>query len=57
MKGAKRDIEIILMVFLKEILLYPEQFDYFGTKMVWCPLHFDTGFFINFTQEKGPRAI
>ena len=36
MKGAKRDMEIILMVFLKEILLYSQQFGHFGTKMVWC---------------------
>ena len=36
MKGTKRDMEITLMVFLKEILLYSEQFVHFGTKMVWC---------------------
>ena len=43
MKGAKSDMEIILIVFLKEILLYSEQFGHFGTKMVWCPLHFESG--------------
>ena len=42
MKGVKRDMEIILMAFLKEILLYSEQFGYFGTKMVSCPLHFES---------------
>ena len=59
MKRAKRDIEIILTAFLKEIPLYSEQFVYFGTKMVWCPLHFESAlrFFINFTQKKkGPRG-
>ena len=35
-------MEIILMAFLKEILLYSEQFGYFGTKMVSCPLHFES---------------
>ena len=39
---AKRDMEVILMVFLKEILLYSEQFGHFGTKMVWFPLHFES---------------
>ena len=36
-------MEITLMVFLKEILLYSEQFVHFGTKMVWCrwPFHFN----------------
>ena len=28
--------------FLKEILLYLGQFGHFGTKMVWCPLHFES---------------
>ena len=28
--------------FLKEILLYSGQFGHFGTKMVWCPLHFES---------------
>ena len=58
MKGAKRDIKIILTVFLKEILLYPEQFDYFGTKMVWCPLHFDFAlrFFYQFYSRKGTKS-
>ena len=57
MKRAKRDIEIILTAFLKEILLYSEQFGYFGTKMVWCPLHFESAlrFFINFTQKNGTK--
>ena len=57
MKRAKRDIEIILTAFLKEILLYSEQFDHFGTKMVWCPLHFESAlrFFINFTQKNGTK--
>ena len=39
---AKRDMEVILMVFLKEISLYSEQFGHFGTKMVWFPLHFES---------------
>ena len=42
MKGTKRDMEIILTVFLKEILLYSEQFGHFRTKTVWCPLHFES---------------
>ena len=42
MKGAKTDMEIILMVFLKEILLYSEQIVHFGTKIVWRPLHFES---------------
>ena len=37
MKGAMRDMEIILIVLLKEIL-----FDKFGTKMVWYPLRFES---------------
>ena len=48
---------IILIVFLKEILLYSEQFGHFGTKMV-CALFtliLLSGFFINFTQEKGTK--
>ena len=35
-------MEITLMVFPKEILLYSEQFGHFGTKIVWCPLHFES---------------
>ena len=27
---------------LKEILMYSEQFGHFGTKMVWCPLQFES---------------
>ena len=49
---------IILIVFLKEILLYSEQFGHFGTKMV-CALFtliLLSGFFINFTQEKGTQG-
>ena len=34
MKGTKRDMKIKLMVFLKEILLYSQQFGRFETKMV-----------------------
>ena len=30
------------MVFLKETLLYSEQFGHFGTKMVCCLLHFES---------------
>ena len=58
MKGAKTDMEIILMVFLKKILLYSEQFGDFGTKMVSCPLYFESAVrcFINFTKKKGPRG-
>ena len=57
MKKTKRDIEIILTAFLKEILLSSEQFGHFGTKMVCCPLHFECTlrFFINFTQKKGTK--
>ena len=58
MKGVKRDMPIILIVFLKEILLYSEQFGHFGTKMV-CALFtliLLSGFFINFTQEKGTQG-
>ena len=43
------------MVFLKEILLYSEQFGDFETKMVWCPFHFESPlrfFFINSTQKR-----
>ena len=42
MKGAKTDMEIILMVFLKEILLYSEEIVHFGAKMVWRPLQFES---------------
>ena len=41
-KEAKRDMETTLMVSPKEILLYSEQFGHFGTKIVWCPLHFES---------------
>ena len=49
MKGTKRDMEIILVVFLKETLYYSEQFGHFGRKILWCPL---LRFFIDFTQKK-----
>ena len=54
MKGAKRDMKIVLMVFLKEILLYSGQFGHSGTKMVWWPLHFESAlrFFVDFTQKR-----
>ena len=44
--------------FSEKILLYPEQFDYFGTKMVWCPLHFDSvlRFFYQFYSRKGIKS-
>ena len=59
MKGAKRDMEIIFIVFLKEIFLYSMQIGHFGTKMVWCPLHFESAlrFFINFTQKKRDQEV
>ena len=49
MKGEKRDMEIILMVFLKKI--YLGQFGHFTPKMV-CPHNFGSasGFFFNFAQ-------
>ena len=52
-------MEIILMIFLKEMLLNSEQFGHFGTTMVWCPLYFESAlrFFYDFTQKKGPRGI
>ena len=37
---GKRDMKIILMVFRKKS--YSEKFGHFGTKMVWCPLHFES---------------
>ena len=55
MRGAKRDMEIILMVFPKENLLYSQQFGHFGTK--WCPLHFESalGFFYLFYSKRGTK--
>ena len=55
---------------IETILLYPEQFDYFGTKMVWCPLHFDSAlnyikiplvvswdsYFYQFYSRKGTKS-
>ena len=37
---GKRDMEIILMVFRKKS--FSEKCGHFGTKMVWCPLHFES---------------
>ena len=52
-------MEIILMVFLKEMLLNSEKFGHFGTTMVRCPLYFESAlrFFYYFTQKKRPRGI
>ena len=52
MKGVKRDRNNINGFFWKKSYCIQEQFGYFGTKMLWCPLHFESTlrFFINFTQ-------
>ena len=59
MKGAKRDIEIILMVFLKKS--YCIQSNLIILEQKWYGVLFTltlfSGFFINFTQEKESRAI
>ena len=59
MKGAKSDMEIILIVFLKEILLYSEQFGHFGTKIVCCSLHVESAlrFFLLILLKKRDQEV
>ena len=52
-------MKIILMVFLKEILLYSEQFGRFETKMVQCRFHFESAlrFFLLILLKKRDQEV
>ena len=47
------------MVFLKEMLLNSDQFGHFGTKMVLCPLYFESAlrFFLLILLKKKDQEV